>query len=87
MEKTERRDKIDLISQVLTLIRMQPIEKTYLLFKMNTSHTQMKTYLKKLELAGFITEKDRVLSITDKGKSLDDMLLEYRGAKIEANIH
>ena len=69
----EKRDKIQIIQDILTAIQKKggKIKPTHLLYKANLSHQRMKKYLSELLEKGMIEELDekgnKFYKITEKG--------------------
>lgn len=71
---SERRDKLQIIYDVLNSIRSKnagKIKPTHLLYKSNLSHVRMKKYIEDLMVQGLIEEifekKQKMYSLTPKG--------------------
>ena len=80
----EKRDKIQIIQDILTAIQKKggKIKPTHLLYKANLSHQRMKKYLSELLEKGMIQEIDergnKFYTITEKGNKF---IAEYARIK------
>lgn len=82
-DKLEKRDKLDLILELLSATS-EPVKKTHLLYRMRINHAQLSRYLSFLLELGMIVEASKPLEgyvITEKGR----VLLSLFG-KIEVRV-
>jgi predicted transcriptional regulator len=66
-----KRDRLQVIHDILKAIRDGKVKPTHILYKANLSHQMLEEYLKELIAKKFITEKrtktGRIYALTEKG--------------------
>jgi predicted transcriptional regulator len=83
-ERSERRDKMEIIVDILTAIQNKPhgIKPTHLLYKANLSYQRLNEYLNDLMLKNLIMQemnkKTTLYKVTDQGYKF---LAEYKKMK------
>lgn len=68
-----RRGRLEIIYNILSLCQ-KPVQKTYIMYQVNLSYTQLKKYINYLIQANLLdlknTEQEELYTVTEKGKNL-----------------
>ncbi|BCU71473.1 winged helix-turn-helix domain-containing protein [Stygiolobus caldivivus] len=78
-----KRDKYDIIADILSACKEDGINKTRLMYSAGITYEVAKKYLPELETKGYIARKDNVYYLTQKGKEALEVLQQIKAKKNE----